>query len=338
MVRENAQSDLRIYWLDNTKFWLISCVVLIHFLSGDSLSPSLNYSNPILQTSVNLILMFCMQLFSFLSGFFTKDRVAEDSIKNNFLLLIVPYIILSAIAKIIANKYTNGFLLDPPPVLWYLPALFIWRTALILFKQIRYSIFIAIICSLAVGYEDRVGYFLSLSRIINFFPFFLLGYFYGNRIFQVNLEYFRLFSLLIFIFAYILTFKYFNFNSLLLELSHSYVKLGFSGFEGLLLRFFQMIVAVILGAAFIFLMSKKETVCSKLGTNSMYPYILHPIVILAFIHCGYYESINLLQQYSLIPISFIVTFLLSTNKVAVISNAIIHPKCVKLLFRSKVGS
>lgn len=70
-------------------------------------------------------------------------------------------------------------------LLWYLMALIIWNI-LIPFVETdsprkKVCIFTgSVLLALAVGYDDNVGYYLSLSRVIVFFPFFLAG-FYGRK-------------------------------------------------------------------------------------------------------------------------------------------------------------
>ena len=69
--------------------------------------------------------------------------------------------------------------------LWFLISLFFWNVMLYLFARFNsiYSITIALIIALAVGYVDSISSFLSLSRTFVFFPLFLLGYYLKRSIF-----------------------------------------------------------------------------------------------------------------------------------------------------------
>jgi fucose 4-O-acetylase-like acetyltransferase len=116
-----------------------------------------------------LIYSFHMPAFVFLTGYYARFEPKKIVLK-----LIVPYIIFQ-----VWYVYFSGNRLQfTPPywILWYLFAVIIWKLLLPLCeKKLKLSLIIAVIIALLAGFDDTIGYYLSLSRIIVFFPFFLLG-------------------------------------------------------------------------------------------------------------------------------------------------------------------
>ena len=71
----------------------------------------------------------------------------------------------------------NVFTVGAAP--WYLLALVWWHIVLYLTRHMKpkYVLTAAIIFAAVIGYQENVGKFLSLSRTINFMPFFLFGFY-----------------------------------------------------------------------------------------------------------------------------------------------------------------
>ncbi|MEH7254502.1 acyltransferase family protein, partial [Neobacillus niacini] len=61
--------------------------------------------------------------------------------------------------------------------LWFLLSLFFWNLLLYVFAKLKWmGLLIAALLGIAIGYIDQAGSFLSISRTIVFFPYFLLGF------------------------------------------------------------------------------------------------------------------------------------------------------------------
>jgi len=324
----------RIYFFDNAKFWLISIVVVVHFLPGPTFSPQLSYDNHPLQTLQLFLFMFVMQSFAFVSGFFSKDVLTKANIQKLFLLLVIPYVIVTVIQKGVAGQYVPGFLLTPPPVMWYLLALFIWRIALVVVLQIRRPIliFLSILIAISVGYETQVASFLSLSRMFVFFPFFLMGHLYGEKLLNIEFKYQRAVGVVIFALFFMAIWNYFPIKPVTLAMRESYSALGTDNYSGSLIRLSLMVLSGILSFAFFLLIPKKETCFSDLGTRSFYAYMLHPIIVLGLLTAHIYDHPPLWLLYSLIPLAFICTVMLSSTWSEKIFGYVLFPKIAKKLF------
>lgn len=325
----------RMYILDNAKFLLITGVLLMHFLAGNVESPKLPYHSPFFQSIEIFLFLFVMQSFVFVSGYFSKGELTPEYIQKSLMQLIVPYIILATFDKILGGKYYKGYLLEPPPVLWYLLALFFWRIFLVVLKQIKtkYCILLSLICAIYVGYDNNVSFFLTLSRTFCFFPFFLLGHFYGENIINLNFKYQKLvgFVFLIMIF-FVILWKYSNVNPKWLEMSFSYDSLGATGYSGAIIRFSLIVLSAIASLSFFMLVPKNKTVFSELGTRSIYAYVLHPYIILGLLVYGISTHLSVIFLILVIPFSVLCSVILSSKLTEKIFKPILFPKVVKKIF------
>ena len=151
----------RDFQMDNIKFLLIFLVVFGHLLElFVSSKGTLIYL---------LIYSFHMPAFVFLTGYYARFEPKKIVLK-----LIIPYIIFQVLYVFFSGnklQFTTPFW-----ILWYLFASIIWKTLIPLCeKNLKLSLIITAVIALLAGFDDTVGYYFSLSRIIVFFPFFLLG-------------------------------------------------------------------------------------------------------------------------------------------------------------------
>lgn len=324
----------RIYFFDNCKFIFIIIIVIIHFVPAGSLSPQLSYNNHLLQTLENFLFAFIMQAFVFISGYFSKSFYTKEDYKKLLNQLMLPYVILCTIVYVTVPEFTTSFLLDPPPVIWYLPALFAWRMLLPVSLAFRTPILIAIIVALAVGLENKIGLFMTLSRIFTFYPFFLCGFFYGKDllIIKEKLKYPIFWGSSILLIAFIVIY-FLPIKPLWLLMADSYSVLGVSPLEGITIRFCQIITSFILIFAMFLLIPVREVFYSVMGTRSIYPFLLHPFVVLFLLKVGFFENVGSIKQYFLILIAFIVAFILSTEGIKKLFDPILYPKLIsRILF------
>lgn len=161
--------------MDNLKGILIILVVLGHFLEvcmGKGFARYLYI----------MIYFFHMPLFVYCSGYFAKcSGVGERVFKR----LLFPYVIFQMLyilfERIVLKSDVEMQFSKPYWILWYLLAMIVWSILLPLVatdsRKKQLMIFaLAVLTALAAGYDSGVGRSMSLSRIIVYFPFFLLGY------------------------------------------------------------------------------------------------------------------------------------------------------------------
>lgn len=159
---------------DNIRAALIICVVFAHLL--EIRSPF-----PLGGALYRMIYSFHMPVFLFLCGWFAMF----DRIKLLFGLFF-PYLMLQT-AYVFFQRWLYGtdVLLQfttPYWLLWFLLALFFYHLLLPLYDvaspRMRLAAWLFVFAlSLAAGYDSTVGYSMTLSRLLVFQPWFLLGFY-----------------------------------------------------------------------------------------------------------------------------------------------------------------
>ena len=159
----------REYLFDNYKVLLIVLVVIGHFIE-----PCYD-QNPFLYELKWGIVAFHMPAFIFISGYFSKKI---PSVKKLVGGLVIPYFVYEVVYYLlytyVLDKETELYFTRPKFTLWYLLALCVWRVAAPVAKKIPYHLLLSLAAGLAVGLFG-IGHFLSIPRIVFFFPFFLAG-------------------------------------------------------------------------------------------------------------------------------------------------------------------
>ena len=166
----STNQKTRDYLFDNYKAFLIALVVIGHFIEP-------NYTNnQFLYTLKWLIVSFHMPAFIFISGYFSKRHLPLNVLVQK---LAIPYIAYEIIYYLfytfITHKETGLYLLHPKFSLWYILALFIWRFATPYVEKLPHHMILSIVAGLLIGASDMSDNFLSIPRILVFYPFFLAG-------------------------------------------------------------------------------------------------------------------------------------------------------------------
>lgn len=161
--------------MDNLKGILIVLVVAGHLLE-------LCMGKGVLRYTYIMIYFFHMPLFVYCSGYFAKcSGVGERILKR----LLVPYIVFQILyilfEKLVLKNRIELQFSKPYWLLWYLVAMMVWSVVLPVVatnsrkKQVLVLLFF-VVAALTAGFDSGVGRSMSLSRIIVYFPFFLMGY------------------------------------------------------------------------------------------------------------------------------------------------------------------
>jgi len=167
----------REYGFDNLRGILIILVVLGHLLESCGSFPGAGFL-------YRTIYSFHMPAFLFLTGYFARyDR------RKLIGRQLIPYILFQT-GYILFDRWLNGSQTElqyttPHWILWYLMACILYHLLLPMYdtadrRQQLLALGITFGLSLLAGFDDTVGYRLSLSRFLVFQPWFLLGY-YSRR-------------------------------------------------------------------------------------------------------------------------------------------------------------
>ena len=165
----------RLYYWDNLKAVLMFLVVAGHFTAAVKGS-SLN-----MQRLYFFIHLFHMPVFVFISGVFSKKTVDTGAGMRR---KIIGFVILGYAVKftvlcleLLFGEYDGFSVFREGSVSWYLFALAMWLPLSRALRKadkrlvIAFSVFTACLA----GYDESFGTLLALSRVLGFYPFFVLG-------------------------------------------------------------------------------------------------------------------------------------------------------------------
>ena len=265
--------SVRDYKYDNLKFILIFLVVLGHIIE-----PLEN-----LNILYLIIYSFHMPVFIYISGYFSKGN--KKSIIKPLILYFIFQIIYFFIYKYVLKESIKLQYTRPNWILWYLFALSIWNVFAFFIKKFTLNktkcyivIIVLTVISLMCGFINIIGYEFSLSRIIIFFPFFLLGFFTKNYKIRI-LEKENIKKTILFLLIGILCVIYFIINE---NIDRKWFYGSYSYIAGNYTIFFR---AVFLTFSFIMIyflvnyMTNKKSIISIIGRDTLYIYLIHGLVI-----------------------------------------------------------
>jgi len=178
--RRMTRQPARYPVLDNARFMLISLVVTGHLLE------QLADQGPMAAALYRWIYLFHMPAFVLISGAVSKSTLTRRRAFALATSLLLPYVIFQTLYPawdawlFHTGDWSAGYL-TPYWLLWYLPSLACWRLLLPLFARSKFALPLAVVIALSAGLAPWIGYPLSLSRTLVFFPLFLLGYRLGGQ-------------------------------------------------------------------------------------------------------------------------------------------------------------
>lgn len=306
----------RINEIDNIKGFLILLVVFGHILEF------VTFKN--CEYIYILIYSFHMPAFCFISGYCSNPN---NSIKKVFNRYLFPYLVFQTL-YLLFNHFVlgNSFKLQyttPYWTLWYLLSLFMWNLILMFVKgsNLKVVFAIGVILSLVCGYDTEICKYLSLSRVLGFFPYFILGHMfrqYGVKLF-INEKTHKKFSnrlivklvtVVACISIAILIFYYQDsINSKWLYGSYPYIEKRY----GALHRFIIELIAVsFIMLVCLFASKRRLPVVTSIGKNTMSVYLLHSSIISLL---DYYDFFKNLKHPIIVSIglSIIIVLILSSK-------------------------
>lgn len=229
--------------MDNIKILLIFLVVFNHIIAFQLVK-----ADQTVRFIWYGITIFHMPAFIFVSGYLSKKP--QDVLKNVKNLLI-PYILgytLTWASQIWLGNHMDYELLRPSgTVMWYVLALFVYRLTIEAFGKIRFIVPVSIIFALWAGTRMEFSTFLSTSRIVVFFPFFVAGYLWKSEYTKVIRKFKGkiVLALISVILLFIVT-NYMIGNSIPVDLfrgNHSYLASGMENTEGMVVRGLMYLVS-----------------------------------------------------------------------------------------------
>lgn len=308
----STKERTRDYLFDNYKALLIFLVVVGHFIEPAT-------SNNIFFNGLKwIIVSFHMPAFIFISGYFSKRKL---SISNLMQKLAIPYLVYEIIYyclyTFILHKDTGLYLDYPKFTLWYLLALFVWRAITPLFKKIPHYMLISIIAGLVIGCTSIKGNYLSIGRILFFYPYFLAGTnFKRESIARLRTFTWRVNSAVAAFIISILVLTgplLFDYQAEIFYGRYNYDALSQGALEGILCRLACYAIGFILTYLIMALIPERKTWYSYIGTRTMAIYLFHGLICASVKHVSSVlkHATSVEESIAVILICIVLTLILS---------------------------
>lgn len=272
-------------WRDNARVALIVLVVFGHCLEP------LGAETSSLDAIYRFIYLFHIPAFAFLSGSVARAHANVRLLRSTAFRVLLPYLLFQGLYALVAQ--TPGWPDDGPAgaatpywLLWYLLSLAGWRLLLPLFARLRHPILIAVGLAVATGLAGDLGYYLSLSRTLVFFPLFLLGWRYADAWRNaLSGTCWRMTAII----AMVALFGVASWQAIdprWLYGSLGYAALGVDAGAGMALRLLQLVAGIVGTAAFLTLVPRRTLAVSALGPGTLQTFLVHGFLIKLAVAAG----------------------------------------------------
>jgi fucose 4-O-acetylase-like acetyltransferase len=279
-----------------------------------------------------------MPAFIIISGFFAKGIYEKGYIWKLTKKLILPYVLFQVIYGFfyyfLHGKETFKLeLLDPKWSLWFLISLFFWNILLLIFNKLKpgTSLAIAVSIGLVAGFADWIANYLSLSRTLVFFPFFLAGYLLNKEHFQMlRTGKAKIAAALIMLAVTIGIICFPDLNEKWFFGSKPYSEFESGHFLGMWKRAGVYAIQFAMAGSFFAFVPGRRFFFTSWGKNTLYVYLLHGFIVRLFRGSSLEEYLN--ETFTL-PIlifaSFVLTALLSSKYVTSLTQPFIELRMSK---------
>ena len=312
------------YLVDNIKVLLIFLVVFNHIIAFQLVKVDV-----IVRYVWYAITIFHMPAFVFMSGYLSKKP--QDVLKNVKNLLI-PYILgysLTWYAYVWLGRSMDYELLRPSgTVMWYVLALFIYRLTIEALGKVRFIVPLSIIFALWAGTRPEFTTYLSSSRIVVFFPFFMAGYLWKSDYTKVVRKFKGKWVLIPI--SGLLLYAIPNFmmeNNIPIDIfrgNHTYQLCGMDNITGMLIRLLMYLVSFVLILTFLALIPDIKLPITFIGRNTMGIYFFHYPIMIVLNGLLLLSIPKMLNVWVLFGVSWIFVLVLGSAPVSFIYNGMLN--------------
>lgn len=162
----------RIFLYDNLKFFLIFFVLIGHFMDFTGITDDTDG----FRAAFVFLYSFHMPLFIFISGLFYSSKDIFRKIASFLAAGIITEIVIF-LSKYILFGVNDFSLTSISGVPWYLLAMAAFMALNYVFRDVNkiFMLVTAVLIACFAGYSNEIGDEFTLSRIIVFYPFYILG-------------------------------------------------------------------------------------------------------------------------------------------------------------------
>jgi fucose 4-O-acetylase-like acetyltransferase len=292
-VRSRAKA--RDPYFDNAKFLAVVLVVIGH--AWEPLRAA-NVGGRALEAAQTFVYAFHLPVFILMCGYFSRGFTAgRDRTRKLVAAIVVPYVIFSLAyplwAGLLAGNHVGWDPLEPYYLTWFMPALLLWRLSTPLWQQIRYPITAALLISMLAGF-DTLPSMLNAAQVLSFLPFFVVGLTLRPHHFALlRRRAMRFAGAAVLILGGVAAYAVaLTVDPEWVHWRRSFVQLGVGAPAGVGFRLLALAAAVILTVAFLAVVPGRRTWFTRLGSASMYVYLLHGFVTLFLSYQGWYYQVS----------------------------------------------
>lgn len=268
----------------NHKFDVFKGILIFFVVLGHALIRLQRDSMNVAANMIAVIFSFHMPAFVFISGFFSKSTFKSNNSDKIAKQLLIPFLVSNLVMWFLSSRRLSE-LFSPGWTLWYLLALIIWRQSVCVFSKLRCSVLFSVVLALLIGFT-KADRFFSISRIVSFFPFFLLGY--KTDIRQINhLTEIKKSIAIVLLLLGILSVIVFQTKGIplgtIFQMADSYGSIKeISLFQNVVFRLYSILLGCILTFSLLILLPSKKKSISYLGRNTFPIYLGHSYIIVLF--------------------------------------------------------
>jgi fucose 4-O-acetylase-like acetyltransferase len=335
VIAKTAHTSKRDPFFDNAKFLLIMLVVI-----GHNWVPALDNFHTV-KAAYIFVYAFHIPAFVLLSGYFSRSFEGRPKQWRKLLLTVfLPYLIFqtayAAVTAYTTDKPFNLNFASPIYVCWFLLALFVWRAATPLLRSVPHVVPLAIAVSLLAGITVSDTHF-ALGRVLQLLPWFVIGLKLRPQHFQLlRKTWIRITSTVVLVLALASAYLCAPWvNVRWLDRQLGFKALGVSPIEDLLYALALDIITAVLVIAVLAVIPCRASLLSRLGVFTMYPFLLHGLVVRLLQHYGlhgYLLDRGLLGALTVTLGAIALAFLLTTPPVRVATSWAVEPsKLIKRL-------
>ena len=274
-----ATPRVRDPWLDNSKFWLVTLVVIGHAVV-------IAFPSEVRERTYAFIYQFHMPAFVLVSGYLSRNfRWTRRHLTQVVTRLLVPFAVFEVAMALFrvhvaetadSMEVLSPLWLEPHWPMWFLLVLAMWRLVTPLLLLHWSSVVVAVGLSVLSGFHQFE--YLDLNRFFGMLPFFALGLHLGPRALDVvKARWTPLLGLPVALGLWWLTdldrtlvpdHEWYLFRS-------SYEVMGHSLDEGSVQRLVVLLIGLVGTAAFLSLVPRRRSLATAMGAASMVVYLFH---------------------------------------------------------------
>ena len=310
--------------IDNIKVLLIFLVVFNHIIAFNLVK-----IDTVVRYVWYAITIFHMPAFVFISGYLSKK---PQNVLKNFKNLLIPYVLgytLTWYSQIWLGRSVDYEILRPTgSVMWYILALFIYRLTIEALGKIRFIVPLSILFALWAGTRPEFTTFLSSSRIVVFFPFFVAGYLWKSE-YITAIRKFKGKWILVAISGVLLWAipNYMIPNEMGIAIfrgNHGYQLCGLTDPQGVILRLLMYLVSFVVVYTMLALVPDIKLPLTYVGRHTMGIYFFHYPIMIVLNGLFLLSIPQMLNVWVLFGVSWVLVLILGSKPVSFLYGGVLN--------------